>query len=102
MPHVLPVSQIQLVLCQIWNHPDVLYEAIQKEILASEQDLDLDDITSSRCQVTANQKHKSLETPNPIGGLSLNQLQEKASQVITYEWVRVSPQQCFESALVWT
>lgn len=37
---------------QIWNHPDVLYEALQKENQASEQDLDLDDITSasnSRC-----------------------------------------------------
>lgn len=75
---------------QIWNHPDVLYEALQKENLASEQDLDLDDITttgSTRCPTAPNQKSKSLESPDPIGGLSLNQLQEKAHQVITYEWV---------------
>lgn len=78
------------VILQIWNHPDVLYEALQKENLASDQDLDLDDITSTgpaRCPTAPNQKSKALENPIPIGGLSLTQLQEKANQVITYEWV---------------
>lgn len=79
------------VILQIWNHPDVLYEALQKENLTSEQDLDLDDITSTghaRCPATTCQKSKDLDNPDPVGGLSLNQLQEKANQVITYEWVR--------------
>lgn len=69
----------------------MLFEALQKENLASDQDLDLEDITTAgptRCPTAANQKPKPPENPPPIGGLSLNQLQEKANQVITYEWVR--------------
>lgn len=70
----------------------MLFEALQKENLASDQDLDLEDITSAgptRCPTVPNQKSKPPENPPPIGGLSLNQLQEKANQVITYEWVRL-------------
>ncbi|CAB1329463.1 unnamed protein product, partial [Coregonus sp. 'balchen'] len=75
------------VCCKIWNHTDVLYEALQKENLANEQDLELDDITNSHARFPApNQKGKTPEDPNSIGGLSLNALQERANQVITYEW----------------
>lgn len=81
------------VCCKIWNHPDVLYEALQKENLANEQDLDLDDLNSTsgtRCSAPG-MKGKSSDPANSKMAMALgplNPLQEKANQVITYEWAK--------------
>uniref|UniRef100_A0A7N8YHW6 RAD54 like 2 n=1 Tax=Mastacembelus armatus TaxID=205130 RepID=A0A7N8YHW6_9TELE len=83
------------VCCKIWNHPDVLYEALQKENQANEQDLDLDDITSAsnpRCPApAAGLKAKAADSSNSkVNNTlpSLNPSQDKANQVITYEWAK--------------
>lgn len=83
------------VCCKIWNHPDVLYEALQKENQANEQDLDLDDITSAsnpRCAAPgASLKTKVADSGNSKGNNSLpplNPSQDRANQVITYEWAK--------------
>ncbi|XP_029006030.1 helicase ARIP4 [Betta splendens] len=81
------------VCCKIWNHPDVLYEALQKENQANEQDLDLDDITSAsnpHCPTPgAGIKVKVADTSNSKVNLpQLNPSQDKANQVITYEWAK--------------
>lgn len=84
---------------QIWNHPDVLYEALQKENLANEQDLDVDDLgTNTRCQSQGSKVKVETgafaalmgETGNSkiLQGMGFNPGQEKANQVVTYEWVR--------------
>uniref|UniRef100_A0A6Q2XT14 RAD54 like 2 n=1 Tax=Esox lucius TaxID=8010 RepID=A0A6Q2XT14_ESOLU len=77
------------VCCKIWNHPDVLYETLQKENLANEQDLDLDDITAAsnprglkgKVSDSANSRVNTALPP-------LNPIQERANQVITYEWAK--------------
>ncbi|XP_034549460.1 helicase ARIP4 [Notolabrus celidotus] len=83
------------VCCKIWNHPDVLYEALEKENQANEQDLDLDDITSAsnpRCTVPgAGLKAKVADSNNSKVNNALpplNHSQERANQVITYEWAK--------------
>ncbi|KAG7494415.1 hypothetical protein JOB18_030417 [Solea senegalensis] len=83
------------VCCKIWNHPDVLYEALQKENQANEQDLDLDDITSAsnpRCAAPgAGLKSKVADSSNSKVNIALppiNPSQDRANQVITYEWAK--------------
>ncbi|KAA8593426.1 hypothetical protein FQN60_009542, partial [Etheostoma spectabile] len=83
------------VCCKIWNHPDVLYEALQKENQANEQDLDLDDITSTsnpRCPAPGSGlKAKVTDSSNSKGNNTLpplNHSQERTNQVITYEWAK--------------
>lgn len=88
------VLNIIFLFLQIWNHPDVLYEALQKENQANEQDLDLDDITSAsnpHCPTPgAGLKAKVADSSNSKVNSTLpplNPSQDKANQVITYEWV---------------
>lgn len=98
-----------LLPLQIWNHPDVLYEALQKENLANEQDLDVDDLgtanTNSRCQPQGIKvKTESNTLASPVGeatnskflqSVGFNPFQERANQVVTYEWVSTTAVKLF-------
>ncbi|XP_046726872.1 helicase ARIP4-like isoform X1 [Silurus meridionalis] len=76
------------VCCKIWNHPDILFEALQKENMASEQDLDMDDITASNAYCSASKRAKPSESSSSQRDITLHQLQEKNNQAITYEWAK--------------
>lgn len=98
-----------LLPLQIWNHPDVLYEALQKQNLANEQDLDVDDLgtanTNSRCQPQGIKvKTESNALASPAGeatnskflqSVGFNPFQERANQVVTYEWVSTTGRKLF-------
>ncbi|KAB0388702.1 hypothetical protein E2I00_007914, partial [Balaenoptera physalus] len=87
------------VCCKIWNHPDVLYEALQKENLASEQDLDVEELgsagTSARCP-SHGTKGKGEDSASMgeatnskfLQGVGFNPFQERGNNVVTYEWAK--------------
>ncbi|XP_041047100.1 helicase ARIP4 [Carcharodon carcharias] len=89
------------VCCKIWNHPDVLYEALQKENLANEPDLDLEvnDLNAGTPNARAlpiGGKRKTESAASTVDSanskfsqsVGFNHFQDKANQVITYEWAK--------------
>lgn len=90
------------VCCKIWNHPDVLYEALQKESLANEQDLDVEELgsagTSARCPSQGTKvKGEDSALASSIGeatnsrflqGVGFNPFQERGNNIVTYEWAK--------------
>lgn len=79
----------------------MLYEALQKESLANEQDLDVEELgsagTSARCpsQGTKGKGEDSTlassmgEATNSkfLQGVGFNPFQERGNNIVTYEWV---------------
>lgn len=76
----------------------MLYEALQKENLANEQDLDVEELgssaTSARCpsQGTKGKSEDSAsmgEATNSkfLQGVGFNPFQERGNNIVTYEWV---------------
>eukprot|EP00061_Rhincodon_typus_P018907 g48283.t1 len=86
---------------KIWNHPDVLYEALQKENLANDPDLDLEvnDLnagTPNARALSIGGKRKTESTSTTVESanskftqsVGFNHFQDKTNQVITYEWAK--------------
>ncbi|XP_055985930.1 helicase ARIP4 isoform X2 [Sorex fumeus] len=96
----LPAKEENVIL--IWNHPDVLYEALQKENLANEQDLDVEELgsagTSARCSSQgAKGKAEDSALASSMGeatnskflqGVGFNPFQERGNNIVTYEWAK--------------
>jgi len=89
---------------QIWNHPDVLYMAAQKQkknSLAEDNDIDLEEIQEAAAgtkkagnkvgktgPVTPEQKNQS--SPKPQQEISkVFAMMDRKEQSVSYEWVRV-------------
>lgn len=79
----------------------MLYEALQKESLANEQDLDVEELgsagTSARCPSQGTKvKGEDSALASSIGeatnsrflqGVGFNPFQERGNNIVTYEWV---------------
>lgn len=82
----------------------MLYEALQKENLANEQDLDVEELgsagTSARCPPHGTKvKGEDSALPSSMGeatnskflqGVGFNPFQERGNNIVTYEWVSQS------------
>uniref|UniRef100_A0A8C4NG30 RAD54 like 2 n=1 Tax=Eptatretus burgeri TaxID=7764 RepID=A0A8C4NG30_EPTBU len=90
------------VCCKIWNHSDILHEAMQKETLVTDPDLDLEvsELGPNLSKERSHNKRKFINRPEGVGAaqqhgnnryvqnVGLQPFQERGGQVITYEWAK--------------